>query len=170
MMSRFAGATHSLLRIVAALVFICPGGMKLFAWFGGMPGPAAKAGLPPLLLAAGLIEVIGGTLILVGLFTRPVAFIASGEMAWVLADPEPRRARRAALLHLLVLRGQRSGPLEPGPRDPALSAGRSDLTGRRPSAPAPGGKSGTSSGGCCHRISKEARCVSGSPPWSLPAV
>ncbi len=82
MMSRFAGATHSLLRIVAALVFICPGGMKLFGWFGGMPGPAAKAGLPPLLLAAGLIEVIGGTLILVGLFTRPVAFIASGEMAF----------------------------------------------------------------------------------------
>ena len=82
MKSGIAGATHSLLRIVAALVFICPGGMKLFGWFGGMPGPPVKGGLPPLLLAAGLIEVIGGMLILLGLFTRPVAFIASGEMAF----------------------------------------------------------------------------------------
>jgi putative oxidoreductase len=79
MMSRFAGATHSLLRIVAGLLFICPGGLKLFGWFGGMPGPPGK--LPPLLLAAGIIEVFGGTLIALGLFTRPVAFIASGEMA-----------------------------------------------------------------------------------------
>ena len=82
MKSGIAGATHSLLRMVAALVLICPGGMKLFGWFGGMPGPPVKGGLPPLLLAAGLIEVIGGMLILLGLFTRPVAFIASGEMAF----------------------------------------------------------------------------------------
>src|SRR5439155_20680767 len=81
-MSRLAGATHSLLRIVAGSLFICPGGMKLFGWFGGMPGPPAKGGLPLLLLAAGLIETIGGALIVVGLFTRPVAFIASGEMAF----------------------------------------------------------------------------------------
>ena len=81
-MNRFAGATHSLLRMVAALILICPGGMKLFGWFGGMPGPPAKGGLPLLLLAAGLIETIGGALIVVGLFTRPVAFIASGEMAF----------------------------------------------------------------------------------------
>jgi putative oxidoreductase len=82
MMNRFAGLTHSLLRIVAALLFVCPGGMKLFGWFGGMPGPPAPGGLPPLLVAAGVIEVVGGALILLGLFTRPVAFIASGEMAF----------------------------------------------------------------------------------------
>ena len=77
-MARLAGATHSLLRIVAAFLFICPGGMKLFGWFGGMP-PGVH--LTPLLTLAGVIEVVGGTLILLGLFTRPVAFIASGEMA-----------------------------------------------------------------------------------------
>ena len=82
MKSGFAGATHSLLRIVAGLLFICPGGMKLFGWFGGMPGPPAAGGLPPLLLAAGVIETVGGALILLGLFIRPVAFIASGEMAF----------------------------------------------------------------------------------------
>jgi len=78
-MSRLAGITHSLLRIVAGLLFICPGGMKLLGWFGGMP-----AGVPmtPLLYTAGVIELVGGTLILLGLFTRPVAFIASGEMAF----------------------------------------------------------------------------------------
>jgi putative oxidoreductase len=81
-MNRFADATHSLLRIVAGSLFICPGGMKLFGWFGGLPGPARAGGLPPLMLAAGVIEVFGGTLILVGLFTRPVAFIAAGEMAF----------------------------------------------------------------------------------------
>ena len=78
-MSRVAGATHSLLRIVAALLFICPGALKLFGWFGGMP---AGVPLTPLLVAAGVIEVVGGILILLGLFTRSVAFIASGEMAF----------------------------------------------------------------------------------------
>jgi putative oxidoreductase len=67
------------LRIVAGLLFICPGGLKLFGWFGGMPGGIR---LTPLLFAAGTIEVFGGTLIVLGLFTRPVAFIASGEMAF----------------------------------------------------------------------------------------
>ena len=48
-MSRFAGATHALLRIVAGFLFIHPGGMKILGWFGGMP-----AGVPmtPLLTAA----------------------------------------------------------------------------------------------------------------------
>ena len=77
-MNRFAGMTHSVLRIVAGLLFICPGGLKLFGWFGGMP--AGSGGLTPLLTAAAIIEVFGGALILLGLFTRPVAFIASGEM------------------------------------------------------------------------------------------
>ena len=79
MMSRVAGWTHSLLRIVAGLLFIHPGAMKLLGWFGGMP-----AGVPmtPLLYLAGVIELVGGTLIMVGLFTRPVAFLASGEMAF----------------------------------------------------------------------------------------
>jgi putative oxidoreductase len=81
-MNRFAGATHSLLRMVAGLLLICPGGMKLLGWFGGMPAAVAGHGLPPLLMVAGVIELVGGAAILLGLFTRPVAFIASGEMAF----------------------------------------------------------------------------------------
>jgi putative oxidoreductase len=78
-MHRIAGLTHALLRIVSGLIFIHPGAMKLLGWFGGMP-----AGVPmtPLLYAAGIIELFGGFLIMIGLFTRPVAFIASGEMAF----------------------------------------------------------------------------------------
>lgn len=78
-MKTVAGITHSLLRIVAGLLLMHPGGMKLFGWFGGMP-PGVT--LTPLLTAAGWIEVVGGALILIGLFTRPVAFLCSGEMAF----------------------------------------------------------------------------------------
>ena len=77
-MNRLGGIAQSLLRVVAAGILICPGGMKLFGWFGGMPPGVA---LSPLLMVAGVIEVVGGTAMLLGLFTRPVAFIASGEMA-----------------------------------------------------------------------------------------
>ena len=71
-------ATQALLRIVAGLLLFCPGALKLFGWFGGMP---AGFTLTPLLRTAGWIEVIGGPLLMLGLFTRPVAFICSGEMA-----------------------------------------------------------------------------------------
>jgi putative oxidoreductase len=69
----------SLVRIVAALLFMEHGLMKL-AHFPA-PQPGVPTPLPPLLVVAAVIEVIGGGLILVGLFTRAAAFIASGEMA-----------------------------------------------------------------------------------------
>ena len=81
-MNRLGDAAHSLLRIVAGVLFICPGGMKLLGWFGGLPGHPSGGHLPPLLMAAGWIELVGGVAILLGLFTRPVAFITSGEMAF----------------------------------------------------------------------------------------
>ena len=71
----------SILRIVAAFMFIQPGTMKLFAFPAGVP---PDGGTVPLMTQAGiggLLEVVGGALLLVGLFTRPVAFILAGEMA-----------------------------------------------------------------------------------------
>jgi putative oxidoreductase len=47
----------------------------------GFPAPFPMPDLPPLFLAGGVIETFGGLLLLLGLFTRPVAFILSGEMA-----------------------------------------------------------------------------------------
>ncbi|ABC91011.1 hypothetical conserved membrane protein [Rhizobium etli CFN 42] len=65
------------LRIITALLFIEHGTMKLFAFPAAqMPGP-----LPPLMLFAALLELVGGLLILVGLLTRPVAFLLAGQMA-----------------------------------------------------------------------------------------
>jgi len=78
-MTRWTGATQSLLRIVSGLLLLCPGGMKLLGWFGGMP---AGVHLTHLLILAGVIELTAGPLILLGLFTRPLAFLASGEMAF----------------------------------------------------------------------------------------
>jgi putative oxidoreductase len=65
----------SLLRIVVALGFIEHGTSK---FFGLPPFPMP---LNPLLYVAGTLELVGGALILLGLFTRPVAFILSGQMA-----------------------------------------------------------------------------------------
>ena len=69
----------SLLRIVAALLFLEHGLMKLIHFPAAQPG--APDPLPPLLLAAAWLEVVGGGLLVLGLFTRPVAFILSGQMA-----------------------------------------------------------------------------------------
>jgi putative oxidoreductase len=80
-MSRAAQIAYFLLRVVAGLLFLQAGGMKLFGWFGGMPNMPSP---PPLLTEVGIggiLEFFGGILILLGLFTRPVAFLLSGEMA-----------------------------------------------------------------------------------------
>lgn len=72
---------QSLLRIVAAFMFILPGTMKLFAFPMGMPPDNSTAQLFSQVGFGGILETFGGALLLLGLFTRPVAFILSGEMA-----------------------------------------------------------------------------------------
>ena len=69
----------SLLRIIAALLFMEHGLMKLFHF--PAPQPGAPDPLPMMLLAAAWIEVIGGGLLALGLFTRLAAFVCSGQMA-----------------------------------------------------------------------------------------
>ena len=76
-LSRYQPYGLAALRIVTALLFIEHGTQKLF----GFPASTMEGALPTMLLIAALLEVVGGLLILVGLFTRPVAFILSGQMA-----------------------------------------------------------------------------------------
>jgi putative oxidoreductase len=76
----FAPQFLSALRIIAAFMFILAGTSKLFAFPAGMPG-GATAPLLSQVGIGGLLEVVGGALLLVGLFTRPVAFVLAGEMA-----------------------------------------------------------------------------------------
>lgn len=69
----------SLLRIVIGLLFMEHGLMKLFHFPAAQPG--APNPLPAMLMAAAWIELVGGGLVTLGLFTRAAAFICSGEMA-----------------------------------------------------------------------------------------
>lgn len=69
-----------LLRIVAGFMFLTAGTMKVFGFPPGAPG------MPPFTFLSqmgigGVLETVGGTAILIGLFTRPVAFVLAGEMA-----------------------------------------------------------------------------------------
>jgi putative oxidoreductase len=78
----------AILRIVTALIFMAHGIQKLF----GFPAPSER-GMPELFSLSGIggmMEFGGGLLIALGLFTRPVAFLLSGEMAvayWMLHAP-----------------------------------------------------------------------------------
>ena len=79
--SSWQGEILSLLRIVAAAMFMLAGTSKLFAFPIGMPPNGQTATFGTQIWIGGALEVFGGLLMLLGLFTRPVAFILSGEMA-----------------------------------------------------------------------------------------
>ena len=72
---------HSALRIAAGLAYFSHGAQKLLGWFGGFGPGGGSAELMSRFGIAGTIETTAGALLIMGLFTRPVAFIASGEMA-----------------------------------------------------------------------------------------
>lgn len=72
----------SILRIVAAFLFIQFGSGKVFAFPGALMPGGGTAPMWSLPWVAGMIEVFGGLFLLIGLFTRPVAFLLSGEMAF----------------------------------------------------------------------------------------
>jgi putative oxidoreductase len=77
-LSRWQPQLLALLRIVTGLLFLEHATQKFF----GFPAPFPMPGpLPPLLVAAGVIELVAGVLVTLGLFTRLAAFIAAGEMA-----------------------------------------------------------------------------------------
>ena len=78
--SPFAPRMLAIFRIVAGLLFVSFGTMKLF---GYPPGPAE---MPPLVIwsqmgIGGILELVGGLMIVLGFLTRPVAFVLAGEMA-----------------------------------------------------------------------------------------
>ncbi len=126
-LSKYEPYLLSVLRIVAGLLFLEHGTQKLFHF----PPPIMT--IPPnlvaILMTAAVIELVGGVLITLGLFTRIAAFIASGEMAFAyflghasarqpLPGGERRRRRGSLLLHLPLhrrrwLRSPRAQPVRP---------------------------------------------------------
>jgi putative oxidoreductase len=73
--------TYFLLRVVAGLLLFQRGSMKLLGWFGGIPPNGSIAPLMSQVGIGGVLESFGGLAIMLGLLTRPVAFILCGEMA-----------------------------------------------------------------------------------------
>ncbi|MEW6194194.1 MAG: DoxX family protein [Bacteroidota bacterium] len=69
------------LRIISSIIFITAGTSKLFAFPVGMPPDGSTAEFMTQVWIGGFLEVFGGALIMIGFYTRPAAFILSGEMA-----------------------------------------------------------------------------------------
>ena len=85
-LSAYAPQALAVLRIVTGLLFVLHGTQKLF----GFPATEFQPPLMSLFGAAGIIELITGVMIIVGFFTRPAVFIASGTMAvayWMIHAP-----------------------------------------------------------------------------------
>ena len=78
-LAQWAPRMLSVLRIMAALLFIEHGTQKLFGFPAGERGTVELFSIFGL---AGVLEVFGGILLLIGLFTRPVAFVLAGQMAF----------------------------------------------------------------------------------------
>ena len=119
--NRWSPYLLSVLRIIAAFTFISHGTQKLLAF------PVLEPRDPVPLLSmyglAGVLESVGGLLLFLGLFTRPVAFLLAGHMAFcvlhracaerLLASAEWGGSRGAVLLHLAVSRRGGARALEP---------------------------------------------------------
>ncbi len=90
-LSAWAPRVLGILRIITAILFIEHGTQKLFGIPERMAGMTAAPDMFTLLWWAAILEVVGGLLILIGLFTRPVAFLLSGQMAvayWMAHAPK----------------------------------------------------------------------------------
>jgi len=89
-LERFSPNALGVLRIVTALIFLAHGAQKLFG-FPGLPAGGAMPEAFSFMWFGGVLEFFGGLLLLVGLFTRCIAFVLSGEMAvayWMFHAPK----------------------------------------------------------------------------------
>ncbi len=80
-MKGFEPYARSILRVAAGFLFTLHGLQKLVGLFGGVGGHGAHVAFGSLLWVAAILESAGGIAIVLGLFTRPVAFVLCGEMA-----------------------------------------------------------------------------------------
>jgi len=136
------GAAHAILRIGAGLLFIQHGAQKLLGWFGGMGGSGATAELFTQLGLAGVLELFGGALIVIGLFTRPVAAILAVEMlaAYFIAHlPQGwvpiQNGGELALLYMLVFIWLAAAGAGPASADAAMARRRGATTSTTTAAP-----------------------------------
>jgi putative oxidoreductase len=79
--SKLSDLALTVLRIVTGFLFFCHGAQKLLGWFVEPGSQRMALAFPQLPWFAGVLELVGGVLIVLGLLTRPTAFLLSGEMA-----------------------------------------------------------------------------------------
>ncbi|MEP6692720.1 MAG: DoxX family protein [Gemmatimonadaceae bacterium] len=119
--TRLASRSLAVLRIVACFVLFQHGLQKLFGLLGGAggaPGQSSWAAGNPMMGTIGILETVGSILVALGLFTRPVAFLLSGEMAFAYFMrhagkdfwPVINRGEPAVLLCFIFLMIAASGP------------------------------------------------------------
>jgi putative oxidoreductase len=82
LLERYSPYLYATMRVVVGFLFACHGAEKLFAVLGGVGRTGAAAPLFSLMWFAGVVELTAGLLVMVGWFTKYVAFVASGEMAF----------------------------------------------------------------------------------------
>jgi putative oxidoreductase len=116
-----AEAVHVVVRVGAGVLFLQHGLQKTFGILGGMGAEGVRAPIESLMGVAGLMETIGGLMLIIGLFTRPVAFVLAMQMvaAYAIAHvpngPWPiQNGGELALLYAMVflwLTAYGAGPL-----------------------------------------------------------
>ena len=137
---RITEFAYLLMRVVIGLLFFQHGGQKLLGWFGGIPAEFQGA----LTTTAGILEFFGGLAIMLGLFTRPVAFLLSGMMAvayfmahqkngfWPIENGGEPAVLYCFIFLFLAARGAGEFSLDgliKGRRGPASATGRQRLAG-----------------------------------------
>ena len=140
---RYAPQALSLLRIVASLIFLLHGSQKLIGFPAGeMPMPPAGS----FMWLGGVLELVGGLLLLIGLFSRPVAFILSGEMAvayWMFHAPQStfptQNGGDAAILYCFVFLFIAAAGPGPWSLDAAMRRKRVQIEDRDTGEPLPEG-------------------------------
>ncbi|HEX4739623.1 MAG TPA: DoxX family protein [Allosphingosinicella sp.] len=133
---RWTGPLLSVLRIVTGLTFLEHGAQKLLGF------PPAAPGSPPIiafsmLWTGGILELVGGTLVFLGLLTRPAAFVLAGEMAvayWTFHAPKAFfpaiNGGDAAILYCFVFLYLSAAGGGPWSLDALLRSGRGSVDGR----------------------------------------
>jgi putative oxidoreductase len=81
MLAKLGPLAHAAFRIVIGFLFACHGAQKIFGAFGGLSGQGLAVDLWTLPFFAGVIELVGGSLVALGIRVQLAAFICSGEMA-----------------------------------------------------------------------------------------
>jgi len=79
-LGRYSEPAYAVMRMVVGFLFACHGAQKVLGWLGGLDGAGGTAN-NGLIWVAGVIELVGGSLVATGLFAGSAAFLCSGQMA-----------------------------------------------------------------------------------------